>query len=118
MNAIKINNARLIEWKTGIYLVFSFVDGSKEYSYDFFIMKKIRSIFTRSFLFMGRYNILVDDNSLMFDEMKSRLNHGVKTYKVRTVWLPAINWGLFWAFLLICGLLMIGINSVYAHINL
>lgn len=119
LNYSNITNARLIEWKDWIYLIFSVVEWSKKYTYDFKLMNKVNYKFTRKFLFFGSYEIVVDENALKSEVMTRILNNWVKKYyTVKNIWWLNINLKLVWIFTLIVWLFGLWIANAFAYLGM
>lgn len=81
LNYTKVN-AKLLEGKNGIYLVFSVPEGSKTKKYDFFLMKKATYTYKREYILLGSYEVVLDDEALRAENMTRILNNGVKHYTI------------------------------------
>lgn len=118
LNYTNITNARLVEWKNWIYLVFSVIEWNKKYTYDFKLMNKISYKFKRKFLFFGSYEIVIDEESLKVEVMTRILNNWVrKYYTVKNIWLFNINLKLVWIFTLIVWLFGLWIANAFAYLG-
>lgn len=111
LNYTKVN-AKLLEGKNGIYLVFSVPEGSKIKKYDFFLMKKASYTYERKYLLLGSYDVVLDDEALRAEDMARILNNGVKHYTIVSAF--SINMKIVAICTVIAGFCIFGITNAFA----